>query len=293
METIKLSNGLAVLELVPEMGGGIARLDVLGKDGVMSPILRPWPGKTKDGPFALACNILVPFSNRISDGGFTYQGEHYSILPNLDGEELPIHGDGFQKPWSVERHDETRIDLRFENGAIGPYKYVAQLQYTLSNSSLLMELEVRSTSDNNLPFGAGFHPWFPRNERTRLLFEASAVWLEDEKHLPTKKVGLAEQPEWDFSTDKNLPVNLINNCFTNWAGSAAIEQSENAESVIVTASNNLNSAIVFSPDENADFFCFEPVSHPVNAHNLQGRPGLIDLKNNESLKCWMEIKWTS
>lgn len=66
METIKLSNEFAALELVPEMGGGIARLDVAREDGAMLPVLRPWSGNPKDGPFALACNILVPFSNRIS-----------------------------------------------------------------------------------------------------------------------------------------------------------------------------------------------------------------------------------
>jgi len=293
METIKLSNGFAALELVPEMGGGIARLDVAGEDGAMLPVLRPWSGNPKDGPFALACNILVPFSNRISDGGFTYQGKHYSILPNLDGEKFPIHGDGFQISWNVKRHDENQIELHCETGEIGPYRYIAKLQYTLSKTSLLMELEVKNTSGRKLPFGAGFHPWFPRNKRTRLQFEASAVWLEDEKHLPTKKVELAERPEWDFSTGNRLPANWINNCFTNWTGSAAIKQGENAKSVIVTASKNLNSAIVFSPDENADFFCFEPVSHPVNAHNLKGHPSLVGLNNNESLKCWMEMKWTS
>ena len=256
MKTVKLSNKLAVLELAPEMGGGIARLDVAGEDGAVLPVLRPWSGDTSDGPFSLACNILVPFSNRISDGGFTYQGEHHSVLPNLDIEEFPIHGDGFQKPWSVEQHGESRLELGFETGAIGPFRYVTKLQYTLSDSSLLMELEVKNKSGRSLPFGAGFHPWFPRNEQTRLQFDASTVWLEDERYLPTTNVDLAEKPEWDFSSNSDLPTNWINNCFTNWAGSASIEQSKDAESVVVTASENLMNAIVFSPNSNADFFCF-------------------------------------
>lgn len=291
MERIKLSNGFAALELVPELGGGIARLDVRKESGDFLPVLRPWSGNPEDGPFALACNILIPFSNRISDGGFTYQGKQYSIPPNLEGEEFPIHGDGFQKPWSVVRHDETRIDLRCETGAIGPYKYVARLQYTLSVSGLRMELDVKNISGEKLPFGAGFHPWFPRSEQTRVQFEASAIWLENEKNLPTKKVKLTERPKWDFSSEKSLPANWINNCFTNWTGSTSIKQDEDAVSVVITASENLNSAIVYSPESDAEFFCFEPVSHPVDAHNLKGRPGLIDLKNKESLKCWMEIEW--
>ncbi|NNG63428.1 aldose 1-epimerase, partial [Pseudomonas fragi] len=31
-----------------------------------------------------------------------------------------------------------------------------------------------------------------------------------------------------------------------------------------------------------DFFCFEPVSHPVNAHHLPGRPGLHLLHKGQS-----------
>jgi aldose 1-epimerase len=28
----------------------------------------------------------------------------------------------------------------------------------------------------------------------------------------------------------------------------------------------------YSPSNKADFFCFEPVTHPVDAHNLPGGP---------------------
>lgn len=31
--------------------------------------------------------------------------------------------------------------------------------------------------------------------------------------------------------------------------------------------------LLFCPQDQP-FFCFEPVSHPVNAHHLPGRPGL-------------------
>ena len=34
----------------------------------------------------------------------------------------------------------------------------------------------------------------------------------------------------------------------------------------------LSTYIVYSPSDKADFFCFEPVTHPVDAHNLPGGP---------------------
>jgi aldose 1-epimerase len=50
-------------------------------------------------------------------------------------------------------------------------------------------------------------------------------------------------------------------------------------------------AIVYSPNENADFFCFEPVPHPVDAFHLSGSPGLKDLAPYRSLNANMKISW--
>ena len=66
MQEVVLENERARAGVVPGMGGGIARLDVRAADGGFRPLLRPWSGRTVDGPFALASNVLVPFSNRIS-----------------------------------------------------------------------------------------------------------------------------------------------------------------------------------------------------------------------------------
>ena len=76
----------AKLILAPELGGGIARLDVENK-----PVLRPWLGD-KHNLFSLAHNVLVPFSNRISGGGFNWNGVNYTLEPNLDDEIFPPDG---------------------------------------------------------------------------------------------------------------------------------------------------------------------------------------------------------
>ena len=34
----------------------------------------------------------------------------------------------------------------------------------------------------------------------------------------------------------------------------------------------LTTFILYSPASDADFFCFEPVTHPVDAHNRPGGP---------------------
>lgn len=286
VESLTLTAGAARLELVPEMGGGIARLDVDER-----PVLRPWSGNTDGGPFELACNILVPFSNRISGGGFHWDGDFHAIAPNLEGEPFPIHGDGFQKAWAVEDGQDEKVTLTLEDGAIGPFAYRAQQDVHLSDRQLTLRLNLTNIGDRPLPFGCGFHPWFPRDGETRLSFSAKGVWMEDSQHLPTTHHDLADMPDWDFEVPRALPDGLINNAYTAWMGGAKIDQGADFTSVTVSASPNLNCAIVYSPDASADFFCFEPVSHAVDAHNAAEAPGLAMLATGKSMAAQMTVAW--
>ena len=275
---------VAKLILAPELGGGIARLDVDNK-----PVLRPWSGD-KHNLFSLAHNVLVPFSNRISCGGFNWNGVNYSLEPNLDDEIFPIHGDGFQKVWEITDSDND-ICMRLSNGSFGPWRYSAEQLFKLTPNCLTITLIVKNTSEITLPFGCGFHPWFPRNDNTRLSFSAEKVWMENEDHLPTKEVLLVDDSSWSFKDLRKLPVNFINNGYTGWHGTTFIEQGEDSISCKITASNNLQTAIIYSPNDKSDFFCFEPVSHPVDAFNLPGRPGLEELVSGQSMIASMSIRW--
>lgn len=286
-ERVQLKVGSSKLILAPGLGGGIAELSVNNR-----PVLRPWNGDTEN-PFSLASNILAPFSNRISDGGFSWKGERFEVAANLEGEACPIHGDAFQKPWRIEASDQQTIHLQLTNGKIGPWKYKASQVFSLSDNGLKVDLELVNTGDLALPFGCGFHPWFPRSTETTLSFEAESVWMEDENHLPTQKKNLKNNPEWSFNSARTLPAGWINNAYSSWQGAAVIDQGSLGISTTITASSNLSTAIVFSPDAEAGFFCFEPVSHPVDAFNVADAPELIELAPGQAVKSWMQMMWST
>ncbi|MFN3171719.1 MAG: aldose 1-epimerase [Hyphomicrobiales bacterium] len=281
---LNLTAGDAKLRLHPEMGGGIAGLWVGDK-----PILRPWSGKEEDGPFALASNILVPFSNRI-DGGFTFEDMYHPMAKNMDADPLAIHGDGFQKDWAVVSADENEAVLHLSNGAFGPFAYEARQTFSLTGDTLTNTLTMTNRAAIALPFGGGFHPWFPRTEETRLQASAPDHWPEGEGSLPATASPQPPPDDFDFSDGKPLPDRWINCAFSNWDGKARISQGEGAVSVSLT-SETLTTAIIYSPEPNCGFFCFEPVSHPVNAHNLPGMPGLKVLQPGESLAFEMSLDW--
>lgn len=289
-ERITVENSKAHLQLIPTLGGGIAQLDVRHPAGEWLPVFRPWNGRIEDGPFELGCNVLVPFSNRISGGGFEHDGAFHPIPANLVGEPFPIHGDGFQRRWRLLARSGETVELECD-GEIGPFRYRAWQVFTLGLEKLEIKLTVQNMSGQPLPFGVGFHPWFPRNAGTRLQFLAAEIWLEDRDHLPIGCRKVCEVPDWNFGDGRALPDQWINNAFGGWAGEAVIMQGVGAVSVRISASDNLAYALLYSPNAKADFFCFEPVSHPVDAHNLAGRPGLKILEDRQELTGSMTVEW--
>ncbi|WQB97872.1 hypothetical protein U0R22_002010 [Mesorhizobium huakuii] len=99
---------------------------------------------------------------------------------------------------------------------------------------------------------------------------------------------LASRPDWDFSQAAPLPDAWINNAFEGWNGHASIIQPDDAIVVTVEASPSLNVFVLYSPSRDADFFCFEPVSHVVDAHHGSG---LTTLEKGGSTSAHLRLRW--
>jgi len=291
METIEIQNDSARLVVIPAMGAGIAAYEALRQDGLSVPLLRRWKPSSDADPFALACNLLVPWSNRISGGGFVYQEQFHPLAPNFPGQNHPLHGNGFQVPWNVLQSSATSVTLELRDAVVGPFRYAASVRYETRGTSLEMELTVENQASEVLPYGMGFHPWFPRHPGTRLRAPAATVWHEDAEHLPTHAQLVSDVPEWDFIKSKSLPRGWINNGFAGWNRTAEIIQPEDGLRCSISASENLGVYLLYSPSEHGGFFCFEPVSHLVDAHNLKVVGGLVALRSGERFTGSIRLDW--
>jgi aldose 1-epimerase len=185
--------------------------------------------------------------------------------------------------------------LELTSDGPGPYRYQATSEYTIDRSSLTMRLTVVSRTDLPLPFGLGFHPWLPRTAATLLKAPAATVWLESADHLPVCSAPVTLREDWDFSLPQTLPPAWVNNAFTGWTGQATIEWRDRALTLDVEGSDRLRTYLLYSPSKDADFFCFEPVTHVVDAHNLPDGPesgGLAILSEGESasVSCRFRIR---
>lgn len=241
-DAVELADGRASLVVSPREGAAILRYDALRPGRAPTPLIKPSKGLLKFGS-----QLLVPWSNRISGGGFEFEGRFHALEPNVEGEPFPLHGGGFQRPWRLTRRTSTEMELVLENGAIGPYRYHASVRYALEDGALGAVLTVENRATIRLPYGLGFHPWFPRSPRTLLQASARRVWLEDERHLPTAVVSLTSRPDWDFSQAALLPDTWVNNAFEGWDGRASITQPDDAITVTVDTSLTLNVFVLYSP----------------------------------------------
>jgi aldose 1-epimerase len=289
---VRLAAGCLVAEIIPSLGGGVARFDIL-RDGQRIELFRAWPEGGTDDPNTLGLYVLVPWSNRISGRGFHFGGLFHELLPNVAGEPCPIHGDGWLSSWRVASNGNRYARLEREADGPGPYRYGAVLDYVLDAYGMTVKLAATNLAPIALPFGLGFHPWFPRTPMTQLKAPAKAVWLQDSRHLPTEQVPVATRPEWDFSSFQSLPDRWINNGFVGWTGRAAIHWADRGLGLEVEAHPLLSNFLLYSPSGDAPFFCFEPVSHAVNAHNLPPGPethGLVVLPPGTTLTVECEFR---
>nr|WP_307731807.1 aldose 1-epimerase [Massilia antarctica] len=276
-----LRNAQLTAEILPGFGGALSRLDWIGGAAPV-PVLRPYAGgDAAPRPNQLACFPLVPWSNRMA-GGFSYGGERYDIAPNREGDPFPMHGEGWQRPWTVAFQSASQVLLMLERRDGVPFSYRASLDYALRGNALVVTLEVTNTGALALPFGLGLHPWMPRSPGTTLQAAARKVWMAGADKLPSHAQAIPET--WSFEHERALPAGPIDNVFEGWDGKARIHLPERGLNLVIAADSGYY--IVYAP-AGGEFFCFEPVDHLINAHNMAGGParhGLTILAPGQRLR---------
>ncbi len=282
-DTLYLHDGITQLILAPSIGGSIANWTVVATG---QPLLRAADEQALNAgtPRQLGCYPLVPWSNRITEGGFDNPEGWLALEANAQNSPLPIHGSAWQQPWQVVEHNESSALLRLDSQV--PFAYTAEQRFELKDGLLSIRLQVTHRADAPMWHGLGLHPYFPRSARTKLQARAEQVWQCDENSLPTQ---LSELPaHWDFQHEQALPMVHTDNAFIGWNGQARIVEPEAGYSLEIGSDQGIY--LLFCPEGKA-FFCFEPVSHTVNAHHQPGKPGLVLLHNNHSHSLTLNLRY--
>jgi aldose 1-epimerase len=287
-QPLSLQRGRQRLQLLPELGGSIGAWDLQQGDTWL-PLLRPWNGLAADA-YTYACFPLVPWSNRISGGGFTHDGVVHPVALNRAGENYPIHGDGWLQPWSIARSDPDGITLELSSNryAQDPYHYRASQRFEMNDDGLTIILQVTHLGEHPLPYGLGLHPYFPRDAETRLQMHCTGLWLSGADPMPVSHSAILPET-FDYRQPAPLDGPMIDHCFTGWDGQATIRYPNHGLTLELTMPQCDGYALMYRPP-GLDFFCLEPITHPIDAFHLAGQPGLRILGTGESMDLTLQMR---
>jgi aldose 1-epimerase len=261
-EIVSLTRGEARCNILPHLGGCIGAWSSGGQQMLRQVSAA---GLAARDPYATAGFPLVPFSNRIGEGRFTWDGKPIALARNFPPEPHAIHGVGFERPWQVlsRANDSALLALLHRPDAGWPWAFEARQRITLTDDALTLDLSAVNLEVQAVPLAFGHHPYIPRSG-ARLTFHAQGVWLPGENGLPAELIKPAGS--LDFSKGVNVEQADVDHCFSGWSRAAYITWPDEPLALEITASAQLPCTVVYSSRE-LNAFCFEPVAHVSNALN--------------------------
>ncbi|MGO1120602.1 aldose 1-epimerase [Rhodovibrionaceae bacterium A322] len=208
---------------------------------------------------------LVPYSNRIADAHFEFEGQPVQLPLNFLPEPHSIHGIGWELEWQVIRQssDEVVLELDYDGKGAWPWAFSSQQQLTLDETGLSHSISLRNESQQNMPGGLGLHPFFPAPEGAKLQLSATGFIERDARGLPDwlneQHPVLAELRE-----GSGMPRG-VDTGLEGWDGRARVVWPQAGRCLEIRAPD-ITRAIYFSPP-GEDFICVEPISHVTNVVN--------------------------
>lgn len=294
--TLTLENDVANVTFAPNRGFNILSFNVLVncKSFPIMPI-------TEKIDLSESSYVLVPYSNRIEDGRFCFNGNMHQLLSRHSYINAhAMHGDLFHRPLPLIKQTENEIvclyDSRHVTDSNWPWAYTAEVTYRLDGRTLSATLKLTNESSEPMPAGLGWHPYFSRHltregEPVILQFNVDAVYPDrNDNRMPS---GAAEPiPDFmNFATPSPLlPEQFIDHCFTGYDGHGSIAWPESGVTAQFSCKNTTH-LVIYNPDE--PYFAIEPVTNANNGINLYNNgdetTGIVVLQPAETLTAAFDL----
>ncbi|WP_225095758.1 aldose 1-epimerase [Streptomyces sp. CoH27] len=181
--------------------------------------------------------LMAPFTNRIADGRYRYDGHDHDLLPGHHADRLIYHGFARETPFELV-HATTTADsacLLLRTTGIRPGRYPGypfaldlEAEFTVTARELSIEVRATNVGDTTAPYAAGWHPYFTLSQsigdlllhipaHTLIRTDASLIPLPGEDAL----LPLDDCPDMDFRAPKRLGDAVIDACYADLSGSGS------------------------------------------------------------------------
>lgn len=304
-----LLKGLTLLELNIPVNGKIYNI----VDGY----------KTPDEFSELAgsrCCLMAPYSNRLRNFKYTFNKKKYDLSKQEEFPK-PIHGLFKYIEYKIIKQEVTedyaRIVFSTDEIKKGKFKgYNFNLDYfvtiTFRNNCLDWQIDAQNNSNEAVPFGCGWHPYFKTSDdgvdHLELEIPCSEVVLLDSEYCPLEDKSpfseIENHPEIDFRPEvKNKVIGKreVNACFSGLKFDSdclirsSITDKENAIKISVYQNKGVMYAftadtVKYRPRKS---IAIEPVEFITNAFNRKELQDVIKINAGEARNFNFGVEWSN
>lgn len=297
---ITLENESLRAVLAPESGASL--LAFHGRKGTNWLPLTP-DARESSCDLKCASFLMVPYSNRIENGTFTFAGERYQLER---GDQHAIHGDVRTRSWKVDEQTGARLCCVFDSAEHEqinwPWPFAVRAEYALEERTFTSRLSLRNSGDSAMPAGFGWHPYFSRTltapgEPVHLCFQVEAAYPDaNGNRIPSGPPGPLA-PHQDFSVERPLtPDHFLDTCCRGYDGQGYIAWPHSNARLRFVCSPACTHLVLYNP-AGKPYFAAEPVTNANDGVNLLARGdagcGTAVLEPGESLEAHfsLHLEW--
>ncbi|KAL9656296.1 hypothetical protein ABK040_007909 [Willaertia magna] len=219
--TLEDENQVLIIDL---FGGGISKyylkkdnIDIIygyssleEKEAAMGDVLFPFPGRLE--------KFKYEYNNKVFQIPKQFTNKKGNLVEMfVDGNENALHGMVHLEEWKVDSQSSNKCIVSFENDKEYegyPFLFKITLQYELLSNGFNCKVNIKNLSNETMPFGIGFHPYFSLSNNKDLTIDDhlsiklnSNEMLEFDKELkPTGKI---------IKVNNELDLNhlILDNCY--------------------------------------------------------------------------------
>jgi aldose 1-epimerase len=291
-----LHNDTWRVTVLPETAGSLASAHIC-VGGVWCDFMRPTAPDQQHDPLACASYLLSPWSNRIRDAQFRFEGVAYQLRPSFpDG--TAIHGAARHFPWQVVQASDTRIELLFDSRQHEqvnfPFAFQTWVEYVLDGREFRTRMGVKNLDARPMPAGFGTHPMIQRT----LTSPSDALMLRLPFHtayplrncLPTG-APVAVDERLDYRQLRMAGQVFVDDCLTGREAGATVEfvYAESGTRIVHAMDEVYTHLVVYMP-VGESFIAVEPVTNANDGFNLrdQGHDGhgVVVLDPGAQVEAW-------
>ncbi len=276
--------------IIPELGGSLNAFTVNGQEIlVAASTLKEIENLTIK---AFAGAQLFPYPNRIKEGKYTIGDTPYQLPINDISNNNSLHGLTYNKTFQVVATDIENgiINLKYKYDSDDkgyPFHVIVENRFQLSENSLSITTTLENKSNQTIPIGHGWHPYFKISQgvdNAFLQIPTTENYQVDQHMIPTGKTMKYDL----FSKATEIAETKFDHCFK-------IKNDNSFTAQLINPEKNLTISLltegypylqVYIPPQR-DSIALEPQTSIPDAFN--NKIGGIDLEVNQKVSFKFQI----